>query len=173
MLQHQTQPAETGSAPRKIRERSEKIETAPPAPRQPPAAEPPAPAAKPAVALTREMESLAAKLNIAARDLIEAADGGLPPDLERKYENGERDIYTRRLFEGRGKRLQRNIADQYGSDRRVRNRVDAYVRVFERLLDMMSNANRGEALVEACLASEQGRIYVMLAEAAGRIPPQK
>ena len=69
--------------------------------------------------------------------------------------------------------LQRGIIDQYASERRVRSRVDAYVRIFERLLDMMSNANRGDALVEASLTSEWGRIYVMLAEAAGRIPPQK
>ena len=57
-------------------------------------------------------------------------------------------------------------------DRLIRAKVDAYVRLFERLLDMMNGSNRGEALVEACLASESGRIYVMLAEAAGRIPPQ-
>ena len=42
----------------------------------------------------------------------------------------------------------------------------------QRLLDMMSGSSRGDALVEACLASESGRIYVMLAEVAGRIPPQ-
>ena len=78
----------------------------------------------------------------------------------------------RRLYDGRGKRLQRAIVEQYGKDRLIRSKVDAYVRLFERLLDMMNGSNRGEALVEACLASESGRIYVMLAEAAGRIPPQ-
>ena len=83
-----------------------------------------------------------------------------------------RDVYTRRLYDGRGKRLQRAIVEQYGKDRLIRSKVDAYVRLFERLLDMMNGSNRGEALVEACLASESGRIYVMLAEAAGRIPPQ-
>ena len=166
-------PSETVSAPTKIRERSETTETAQPSLRERLLASQTPPAPQPAVNLTREMEGLVDKLNAAARDLIEAVDGSLPRDLERKYDGGERGIYTRRLYDGRGKRLQRQIVDQYASERRVRSRVDAYVRLFERLLDMMSNANRGEALVEACLASEQGRIYVMLAEAAGRIPPQK
>jgi hypothetical protein len=122
--------------------------------------------------LTREMEGMIHKLNVAARDVVEAVDGSLPRDLERQFEAGQRDVYTHRLFEGRGKRLQRAIRERHGSDRLVRGKVDAYVRLFERLLDMMSNSKRGDALVEACLASEAGRVYVMLAEAAGRIPPQ-
>lgn len=122
--------------------------------------------------LSRDMEVLVQKLNAAARDIVEAVDGSLPRDLEKKYNNGEKDIYTHRVFEGRGKRLERAIADGYRGDRMMRSRIDSYIRLFERLLDTMNAAARGEALVEACLASEAGRIYVMMAETAGRIPPQ-
>ena len=66
----------------------------------------------------------------------------------------------------RGKRLERTIAERYSSDRLVRGRVDSFVRLFERLLDTMGNSSKGEALVEACLASESGHIYVMLAAIA-------
>jgi hypothetical protein len=129
--------------------------------------------AKPAAkSIPRDMELLVDKLNLAARDLVEAIDGTLPRDLEKLFANGDRSVYTHRLYEGRGKRLQRLIVERYGSDRLVRGRVDAYVRLFERLLDMMSSAPQGETMVEACLSSESGRIYVMLAEAAGRIPGQ-
>jgi hypothetical protein len=145
------------------------LETAPAAPK--PAAK--AKAEAPSLPnLPREMEGMIHKLNAAARDVVEAVDGSLPRDVERQFEAGQRDVYTHRLFEGRGKRLQRAIRERHGSDRLVRGKVDAYVRLFERLLDMMSNSKRGDALVEACLASEAGRVYVMLAEAAGRIPPQ-
>jgi hypothetical protein len=123
--------------------------------------------------VSKEMETLGQKLNGSCRDLVEAIDGSLPRDLERKYANGERDVYTRRVFEGRGKRLERTITERYKGDRLVRGRVDSYVRLFERLLDTMSSSPKGETLVEACLASESGRIYVMLAEIAGRIPAQK
>ena len=172
-------PQGTMSALGKIAERSERaVESLAVRERlAAPAAEPaPAPrtakAAKALPELSKEMETLVQKLNAAARDVVEAVDGSLPRDLEKKYASGEGDIYTRRVFEGRGKRLERTIADRYGSDRLMRSRVDSFIRLFERLLDTMNAAPDGDALVEACLASESGRIYVMLAETAGRIPPQ-
>jgi uncharacterized protein YbjQ (UPF0145 family) len=121
--------------------------------------------------LPKAMGSLVQKLNDAARDLVEALDGNLPKDLERNYTKGERDVYSRRLFETRSKAFEKMLASRYGSDRLVRGKVDAYARLFERLLDTVSESPKGERLVEACLASESGRIYVMLAEAAGRLPP--
>jgi hypothetical protein len=148
------------------------LEAAPPLARTPAPKDKKGDEPKITLSLTREMEALVQKLNAAARDVVEAVDGSLPRDLERKFESGETDVYTRRLYDGRTKRLQRAIVEQYGKDRMIRSRVDAYVRLFERLLDMTSNSGRGEALVEACLASESGRVYVMLAAAAGRIPPQ-
>ncbi|MGH6854138.1 MAG: hypothetical protein ACREDX_00630 [Aestuariivirga sp.] len=122
--------------------------------------------------LPREMTILVDKLNLAARDLVEAIDGGLPRDLEKRFGGGERGVYTSRLYEGRGKRLQKLIAERYGNDRLVRGRVDVSIRLFEQLLDMMSETPQGEAMVEACLASESGRIYAMLAETSGRMPPR-
>jgi hypothetical protein len=122
-------------------------------------------------ALPRDMESLIDKLNLAARDLVEAMEGSLPRDLEKRFRDGERGVYTSRLYEGRGKRLQKTLGDRYSNDRLVQSRVDGSVRLFEQLLDMMATTPRGEAMVEACLASESGRIYAMLAEASGRAPP--
>ncbi len=123
--------------------------------------------------LPAAMGSLVQKLNEAARDLVEALDGTLPKDLERSYGRGERDVYSRRLFETRSKNFEKMLSGRYGSDRLVRGKVDAYTRLFERLLDTVSESPKGERLVEACLASESGRIYVMLAEAAGRLPHQQ
>lgn len=122
--------------------------------------------------LPREMDGLVHKLNGAARDLVEAVEGALPRELEKRYNAGETDVYTSRLFEGRGKRLEAVLADRYASERLVRTKVDAYVRLFERLLDTVSEGPRGAKIVEACLGSESGRIYVMLGEVSGRLPPQ-
>src|SRR5206468_1073418 len=122
--------------------------------------------------LPGEIEALVDKLNATARDVIEAVEGQLPRDLEASFAGGERGVYTRRLYEGRGKRLERDLGSRYASDRLARGRVDTYVRQFERLLDLMSATPQGESMVEASLASESGRIYVTLAAIAGRIPPQ-
>ena len=122
--------------------------------------------------LTKDMATLATKLNAAARDIVEAVEGSLPRDIEKKYMGGETDIYTKRVFEGLGKRLERTIADRDRGDRMMRSRVDSYIRLFERMLDGLSAVTGGEALIEGCLAAIEGRIYVTLAETAGRIPPQ-
>ena len=39
----------------------------------------------------------------------------------------------------------------------MRTRVDSYIRLFERLLDTVAEAPKGNQLVEACLASESGK----------------
>ncbi len=130
------------------------------------------PAAAESSGIPHEMENLVQKLNGAARDLVEAIDGSLPRDLEKSFNAGERNIYTHRLFETRGKRFVKMIEERYAGERLVRGRVDAYVRLFERLLDTVSEVPQGASMVEACLASESGKLYVTLAEAAGRIPPQ-
>ena len=119
----------------------------------------------------REVESLTQELNGTARDIVGVLEDGLPADLEKRFSKNERHVYTQRLYEARGRRLQKTIATRYESDRSVRNQVDAYVRQFERLLDAVSEAPQGNQMVEACLMSESGKIYVMLAEACGRISP--
>jgi hypothetical protein len=118
------------------------------------------------------MEALAEQLNVAARDIVEAVEGGLPRDAEKSFGAGERGLYTRRLYEGRGQRLQRVIFERYGKDRLTRSRVESYLRLFERLLERMNAAPQGAGMVESCLASESGRVYQMLVEAAGRSAPQ-
>ena len=128
--------------------------------------------AEPAAAPARDIEQMTVKLHAAARDLVEAIDGTLPRDLEKRYGDGDRSVYTHRLFEGRGKKMQKLITSRYDEERLLRGRVDAYVRLFERLLDQLADVPRGTEMVEASLSSESGLIYMMLAESAGRIPPQ-
>lgn len=118
------------------------------------------------------MEVLVGKLNAAARDLVEAIDGTLPRDLERRFNSGEEHVYTHRLYETRKQRLADAVASRYGSERLVRGRVDSFVRLFERLLDTLSDAPQGDTMVDASLASESGKLYLTLAETIGRIDPQ-
>jgi hypothetical protein len=119
--------------------------------------------------ISRETESLVGKLNAAARDLVEAIDGKLPADLERRFNGGEQHVYTHRLFQGRGKKMLELLIDRYENERLIRGRIDGYVGLFERLLDTVSEAPQGEQLVDACLASESGKLYLMLAQASGRL----
>jgi hypothetical protein len=122
--------------------------------------------------LSREAETLIRKLNSAARDIVEAIDGDLPRDLEKRFTGGEGNVYTLRLIDDRARRLSKLIESRYKSERLVRGRVDAYVRLFERLLDTFAETPQGDQLVDASLASESGKLYLLLAQASGRISPQ-
>jgi hypothetical protein len=121
--------------------------------------------------LSREIESVTLKLNNAARAIVEVLDGDLPEDLERRFKKNETEVYVQHLAESRNKKQQRAIATRYENDRAVRTSIDSYVRLFERLLDSVAEAPKGNQMLEGCLASEAGKIYMMLAEASGRIAP--
>jgi hypothetical protein len=75
------------------------------------------------------------------------------------------------LHRRRSKRAIKDLAQRYEHDRSIRTRIDSYVRLFERLLDAVSGAPNGSQMVEACLGSDTGKVYMMLAEASGRITP--
>ena len=122
--------------------------------------------------LTREAETLVRKLNAAAREIVEAIDQELPRDLEKRFSAGETEVYTNNLLEDRSRRLPKLIERRYRDERLVRGRVDAYVRLFERLLDTFAETPQGDQLVDASLASESGKLYLLLAQASGRISPQ-
>lgn len=120
--------------------------------------------------LAKEVEGVTLKLYDAARDIVEHMDD-VPEDLEPRFVRGERDVYIAALHDKRGKRFVKQLAQQYDSDRSLRTRIDSYVRLFERLLDTVTNAPNGSQMVEACLNSETGKVYMLLAEASGRITP--
>jgi hypothetical protein len=123
-------------------------------------------------ALAKEVENFTQKLHSSARDLVEAIEGSLPRDLEKRYAGSDKSVFTQRLYENRSRKQVKVIEGRYAEERLLRTRVQAYNRLFEKLLDTLSEAKGGESVMEQVLASEQGRIYVMLAEAAGRLPTQ-
>ena len=109
---------------------------------------------------------------MSARDVVEAIEGQLPRDLERRYAGTDKGAYTKRLFESRSRKLVKALEARYGEERLLRSRIQAYNRLFEKLLDSVTAAEGSEAVMEQILASDQGRIYMMLAEVAGRLPSQ-
>ena len=99
-------------------------------------------------------------------------DSELPRDLERRFASGEGEVYTHHLLENRVARLPHIVERRYKAEREVRARIDAYIRLFERLLDTFAEAPKGDQMVDASLASKSGKLYLLLAQASGRISPQ-
>lgn len=75
------------------------------------------------------------------------------------------------LHRRRSRRSLKELGERYDQDRSLRTRIDSYVRLFERLLDTVSGSPNGPQMVEACLGSDTGKVYMMLAEVSGRITP--
>ena len=120
--------------------------------------------------ISREISAYTAKLHAAAREVVEAVDDGLPRDLEKRFSSGDAGVYTKRLHEARGKRVVAGLTSRYRDERLLRSRINGYIRLFEKLLDTLTDLPNGAATIDAVLTSQNGEVYIMLAEAAGRLP---
>jgi hypothetical protein len=89
-------------------------------------------------------------------------------ELWDRYKRGERNIFTRKLYSMRGQRASENIRRRYRSDPKFTQTVDQYIAEFERLLDEVSRDDREQMVARTYLTSETGKVYTMLAKAAGR-----
>jgi Apolipoprotein A1/A4/E domain len=128
------------------------------------------PASRAPAAASRQSQAMAeafVDLDAAARAVVEVLDGTLPRDLERRYDNGESTVYTERLNEQRSRKMQAVLELRSQQERPLKNAVNAYIRVFERLLDELSGSG---SQVDQALKSAHGLVYVLMAQAMGRMP---
>jgi len=101
-------------------------------------------------------------------DIARMIDHDAAADLWERYNRGERNVFTKRLYTVQGQKAFDEIRKRYRSDREFKQTVDRYVGEFERLLEEVSRDDRGQVVVLTYLTSETGKVYTMLAHAAGR-----
>jgi hypothetical protein len=77
-------------------------------------------------------------------------------------------VATRKLYTMQGQKAFEEVRRKYRSEREFMRTVDRYIGEFERLLEEVSRDDRGQALARSYLTSETGKVYTMLAHAAGR-----
>ena len=136
-----------------------------------PASPPPAPHAKnghgeQAATSSRHMiETLQAM----AIDLDRFLEDDPPLDLLRRYRNGERNVFARRLVQILGREQAEAIGRKYAEDGEFRETVDRYILQFEALMEQTARSDRENVLVETYLTSQTGKVYVALASAIGRL----
>jgi hypothetical protein len=107
-------------------------------------------------------------LDTLAVDIARMIDHDVAAELWDRYKRGERNVFTRRLYTLPGQKAFDDIRRRYRADRDFRQTVDRYVGEFERLIDEVSREERGQAVVRSYLTSDTGKVYTMLAHAAGR-----
>lgn len=108
-------------------------------------------------------------LQALAIDLDRALEESPSPELWQRYQAGERNVFTRRLYNMAGRQLYDSIAVKYRGEAEFREHVDRFVELFERLLANASSRDRDNILVETYLTSDTGKVYLMLGQASGKL----
>ncbi|MEM9635597.1 MAG: antitoxin, partial [Pseudomonadota bacterium] len=108
-------------------------------------------------------------LNSLSVDIARAIDHETFIDLWNRYRNGERHVFTRRLYTLQGQQTFDEIRQKYARDPEFRTAVERYVADFEQLLAQVSRNDRDNMLGQTYLTSDTGKVYTMLAHASGRL----
>jgi hypothetical protein len=108
-------------------------------------------------------------LDSLAGDIARMVDHDAAADLWDRYNRGEPEVFGRsKLYTAQGQKAFEEIRKKYRNDRDFMRTVDRYIGEFERLLEEVSRDDRGQAVARTYLTSETGKVYTMLAHAAGR-----
>jgi hypothetical protein len=107
-------------------------------------------------------------LDALAVDIARMIDHDAAAELWERYHRGENNVFSRKLYTPQGQRAFDEIRTKYRSDRAFMQTVDRYIVEFERLLEEVSRDDRGQVIARTYLTSETGKVYTMLAHAAGR-----
>jgi hypothetical protein len=104
-----------------------------------------------------------------SHDIARMIDHAAVADAWDRYRRGEPNAFTNRLYVGRGPQTFEEIRRRYRLDTDFRTTVDRYIQEFERLLSEVNREDRDDTLTRTYLVSETGKVYTMLAHAAGRL----
>ena len=90
-------------------------------------------------------------------------------DMWEHFRAGDSDAFSQRLYTPQGQQTFDEIRRRYGSEREFRDTVNRYMQEFERLLTETGREDRDGTKARAYLVSETGKVYTLLAHAAGRL----
>jgi hypothetical protein len=107
-------------------------------------------------------------LDALSADISRMVDHEAVAELWDRYNRGERNVFSRRLYTPHGLAAFDEIRKRYRTEGQFRQTIDHYVAEFERLLNEVSRGDRGQVVVRTYLTSETGKVYTLLAHAAGR-----
>ena len=117
----------------------------------------------------RHTPSSSIELETISLDISRMIDADAAADAWDRYRRGEADTFTTHLYTARGQQTFDEIRRRYRTDPEFHKTVDRYVKEFERLLSDVNRDDRDDTVTRSYLASETGKVYTMLAHAAGRL----
>jgi hypothetical protein len=127
--------------------------------------EKPAPAPEPA----RQPARQATALSSLSADIARAVDQDAMLDLWDRHRRGERGVFSRRLYTLKGQQTFDDIRQRYMTDPEFARAVTRYCDDYEALLKDVSKNDRDGSGLRSYLVSDTGKVYTLLAHAAGRL----
>ena len=107
-------------------------------------------------------------LNSLSMEIAKSIDHDDAVNIWERYQNGERNVFSRSMYTRAGRETFDEISGKYSSDAKFRESVDRYIDDFERLIADVSKNDRDNLMTQTYLVSDTGKVYTMLAHAAGR-----
>ena len=100
-------------------------------------------------------------------DISRMVDHDAVVNLWDRYNRGETNVFSRRLYTPQGQQAFEKIRHRYRAEPEFRNSVDRYTSEFERRLTELSYDDRDGSMTRTFLTSDTCKVYTMLAHAAG------
>jgi hypothetical protein len=108
------------------------------------------------------------ELNGVAANIHELLDSEIPDEVWKRYREGDRSIFARRLFRAKDSYVVPALEQRYSRDERFRDMVDRYIKRFETLLTQSQQADPESVLSAAFITADVGKLYLILARSLGR-----
>jgi len=86
-----------------------------------------------------------------------------------RYQNGEQNVFSRRIYTLGGQGTYDEVRKKLQSDQDFGRTAQAYMTEFEQLLKRAAAGSRPAAETREILLSDRGKVYTMLAHASGRL----
>jgi hypothetical protein len=100
-------------------------------------------------------------------DISRMVDHEAVVNLWDRYNRGETNVFSRRLYTPQGQQAFEKIRHRYRAEPEFRDSVDRYTSEFERRLTELSYDDRDGSMTRTFLTSDTCKVYTMLAHAAG------
>jgi len=120
-------------------------------------------------AFLRAASVMIEELNGLAVDIQTLLDSEIPEDIWKRYREGDRSIFARRLFKGKDSYIIPAIEQRYSRDERFHDLVDRYLRKFEDLLTQSAKADPEAVLNAAIITADVGKLYLVMSKSLGRM----
>jgi hypothetical protein len=108
------------------------------------------------------------ELNGLALDMHSLLEAEVPEDVWKRYREGDRSIFARRLFRTKDSYMVPAIQQRYQRDDKFQDMVDRYIRKFEDLLSHSASADPESVLSAAFITADVGKLYLVMSRSLGR-----